>query len=258
MKRIAIVALLAAGCLTEGRKASQESIRLLAARQMDAAARVVEISRAEPVSPAVADVVSDMFEDAQEITKWTALTISDFGRVSSDISLDGDTQASKRALYEREIALRQAASGAVKETLGITSDDGGALGIDPASALELLAGPIVGGIGAILWRRERKKKRAAEVETSATKDDLATSRQAVREAIQVIGQSKDTGIRKTAAQRANLLREFAKIKQEEYDERVDEIEHGGKLLQSTLSTEVMGPDSLSDIPARMGDRGPTT
>jgi hypothetical protein len=42
----------------------------------------------------------------------------------------------------------------------------------------------------------------------------------------VIGQSKDTKIRKTAALKRYLLEEYAEMKREEYDDRAREIENG--------------------------------
>jgi hypothetical protein len=104
-----VVVVFLGGCLSaEGRKVSQESIAKFAERQMETAGKIVEISRATPVEPELARLVTSMDEDAYHIKQWTTLTQSDLGRATGDVLLDDESQARARAMYETEIARRNA------------------------------------------------------------------------------------------------------------------------------------------------------
>jgi hypothetical protein len=210
-----------AGCMTEGRKIAQESIARLADRQMGSAAKVAEYSRTNPVQPELARLVTSMDEDAYGIKRWTTLTQADFGRAAGEVDLSDEGQARAQAMYEREIAKRNALRAvAARAGLPIESPNGETEVGDVAEmGLKYVLGPAGASIFGLLWRGAKKKQRKAE--------ELADRRRrAAREAIQVIGSSKDTEIRKTAAMKRHLLEEYGEMKREEYDERAREIENG--------------------------------
>lgn len=228
---LVLLFIFSAGCLDEGRMASQESIKQLAQRQIETVGKIVEVSRATPVPAEIAPLVGDLEEDAYSITKWTRLTQADFGRANpDDVGLDDDSQARLRALYERETKIRNAAKAAAARA-GLPVTPGGEGG---GSILDLLtpgnsakgAGVAITALSILMKFRSDKKRKKTESELDEAKKRRDRAKRAAREAIQVIGQSEDTKIRKTAALKKHLLEEFAEAKQEDYAERIRAIDNG--------------------------------
>jgi hypothetical protein len=221
MKRTALVfVILLTGCMYEGRKISQSSIDGLGREIHKDVDAIVVAARANPVSPEIADRIASIDNHSTQIRKWTNLTKADLGRAEGDVDLTPDGQARARALYEAEIAKRNALKDlAARAGIPIKTPDDASAGEYATGIAKVIFGPTAAGILGLFLRRERKKRKQAEGEAER-------KRRAVREAIAVIGQSKDTSIRQTAAMKSYLLREFADAKMVEYGDRIQEIEQG--------------------------------
>jgi hypothetical protein len=239
---VSICLFLLAGCMSEGRKISQESIAQFAGRQQETYEKIVEASRTNPVPEPVARLVATMDEDAYRITKWTKLTQADLGRATGDIDLEDDAQARARAMYEREISARNAIkTAAARAGLPVETPESEGVAGQAEDLAKVVLGPVGASIFGMLWRHERKKKKLAE-------EKAERKQRAAREAISVIGQSHDTGIRKTAAMKQHLLQEFAELKMEEYEDRVREIENGTTTPASSRApTTVVPADPLPGV-----------
>ena len=216
------VAVLSAGCLNVGRMESQRSIDELARGINADRDAIVAAAKVNPVAPAIAERIDSMDDKATKIRKWTHLTQADLGRAEGEVDLSDDGQARARAMYEQEIKKREylrqyGRALAARVGIPIPTPSDASVGDTVADLASKLLGPGVAGVLGVIWRRERKRRKAAE-------EDRERKRRAVREAIDVIGQSKDTSIRRTASMKQYLLREFADAKMGEYDERIHDLE----------------------------------
>jgi hypothetical protein len=207
-----------------GRQESQRSIDELGRGIHTDVDAIVVAARTSPVSPEIAERVSSIDDKATHIRKWTALTRADLGRAEGEVDLSDDGQARARAMYEQEIKKREmmrryARALAARVGIPIPTPSAESIGDYAQDAAGMIFGPTAAGIFGLIWRRERKRRKQAE-------QDNERKRRAVREAIDVIGQSRDTSIRRTASMKQYLLREFADAKMGEYDERIEALRDG--------------------------------
>jgi hypothetical protein len=233
MRKLAVVAaLLCVGCLSEGRKVSQASIEGFAQRIEKKYDEIAVISRTQPVTPDVARVVESIADDAAQIRKWTDITKVDFGRVEDPVPLDAESQAEARADYTRETETRdriKRAAAAAGLPIEPPPEEEEAP-TDIFGLVQMIAGPGIAGVLGGLYKRQRKRTQAAEEKARREEEAKERKAAAVREAIHVIGQSSDTTIRKTAAIKPHLVREFAEEKAREYEDRIESLENGGGLV----------------------------
>jgi hypothetical protein len=245
MKRALLaVVVLSSGCLNIGRMESQRSIDELGREIHSDVDAIVVAARTSPVSKEIADRVASIDDKATHIRKWTALTRADLGRAEGDVDLSDDGQARARALYEQEIKKREMLARyahALAGRAGIPVNTPGDAGVGDyvTDAAGMIFGPGIAGVLGLFLRRERKKRKAME-------QDNDRKRRAIREAIAVIGQSKDTSIRQTAAMKSYLLEEFADAKMVEYDDRIREIRQGPMFHSEPVNAERFKSDHSMD------------
>lgn len=200
------------GCIaTESLRVSQDCVDQHATAIKTACGEISRLNGAAPIPETVRQMVEGIYDDADKVSRWTALTKEHLGVTAAPIDIANDSEeVGAMALYRNRIDLERA----LKKALPLPGlkghDSGGGL----ITGLLAAGGPMatILGIGYGLMRKRKK--------------ELGHLKKAVKQGIAVISSSEDPEIRKKASSHPNLLIEYGEEKGDSYRERARSLQSG--------------------------------
>lgn len=209
MTKLAILLLsliLVSGCTAESIKIAVDCTEQRAVATQEALREVARISASQPLPAEVAEPIRRAYEAASGINRWTSLMKKDVGVVESPPVAMTSEEIAQQGLYQSRIDMKNA----LKEAIPLPLPTGGG-GIPWTNH----AGKGVFGIATtvlgVLLKRKMGQARVAK--------------EAAKEALEVIASSNDAELKKRAAEKPNLTREYADKKLSDYNLRIQTLEN---------------------------------